>query len=207
MNSSVYFVCFSRNVDLTPKYKYTPGNVVRGNQTYAKENLAGASGHELQSVDRISTNLLARYLQISKRKNRQFGNVVPNIFHFYTRLITKLHGKTSCQLLIWFLVWDKLSHYTMLGINKIKNRLFYLHVQPCFLWCRNESYWEPHCPIFQNLAANVFKCYENRSTHLLVYLFLMPIVMAGCTRKDFLCITFDCPLRHYQAWNTDSKNK
>ena len=27
----------------------------------------------------------------------------------------------------------------------------------------------------------------------------MPLVMAGCTRKDFLCIPFGCPLRHYQA--------
>ena len=29
--------------------------------------------------------------------------------------------------------------------------------------------------------------------------FLMPLVMVGCTRKDFLCITFVCPFRHYQA--------
>ena len=34
-----------------------------------------ASGHELQSIDSMSTNLLSRYLQISKRKNQQFGNV------------------------------------------------------------------------------------------------------------------------------------
>ena len=77
-----------------------PGNVVRGNQNYANEILMEASSQELQSVDRMSTNLLSRYLQISKRENRQFGNVVPNSFHFYTRLITKLQGKTSCQLLI-----------------------------------------------------------------------------------------------------------
>ena len=77
----------------------TPGNVVSGNQNYANEILTGASGHDLQSVDRMSTNLLSRYLQISKRENRQFGNVVPNSFHFYKRLITKLHGKASCQLL------------------------------------------------------------------------------------------------------------
>ena len=77
-----------------------PGNVVRGNQNYANEILTGASGHELQSVDRMSTNLLSCYLQISKRENRQFGNVVPNSFHFYIRLITKLHRKTIGQLLI-----------------------------------------------------------------------------------------------------------
>ena len=77
-----------------------PGNVIRGNQNYANEILTGASGHELQSVDRMSTNLLSHHLQISSRENRQFGNVVPNSFYFYTRLITKLHGKTSCQLLI-----------------------------------------------------------------------------------------------------------
>ena len=43
----------------------TSGNVVRGNQNYANEILTGDSGHELQSVDRMSTNLLSRYLQIS----------------------------------------------------------------------------------------------------------------------------------------------
>ena len=30
--------------------------------------------------------------------------------------------------------------------------------------------------------------------------FLMPLVMVGCTRKDFLCITFVCPFPHYQAY-------
>ena len=40
--------------------------------------------------------------------------------------------------------------------------------------------------IYQTLAANVLKWYKNRSTHLFVYIFLMPLVMAGCTRKDFL---------------------
>ena len=80
----------------------TPANVVRGNQNYANEILTG--GHELQSVHWMLTNPLSRSLQISKRENRQFGNVFPNSFHFYTRLIPILHGKTSCQLLIWFLV-------------------------------------------------------------------------------------------------------
>ena len=79
-------------------YIHTPGNVIRGNQNYASEILTGASGHVLQSIDRMSTNLLSHYLQISKRENRQFGNVAPDSFHFYTRLIT--NGKTSCQLLI-----------------------------------------------------------------------------------------------------------
>ena len=37
---------------------YMPGNVVRGNQNYANEILTGASGHDLQSVDRMSPNLL-----------------------------------------------------------------------------------------------------------------------------------------------------
>ena len=75
----------------------------------------------------------------------------------------------------------------------------HFHVQPFFLWYRNESYWEPHCLIFPNLAANVVKCYKNRNTYLFVYLFQMPLVIAGCARKDFLCITFGCPLRHYQV--------
>ena len=44
--------------------------------------------------------MLSHYLQISKRENWHFGNVVPSSFHFYTRLITQLHGKTSYQLLI-----------------------------------------------------------------------------------------------------------
>ena len=71
----------------------------RGNQNYVNEILMGASGHELQTVDRMSTILLSRYLLISKRENRQLGNVVLNSFHFY-----KIGGKSSCQLLICFLV-------------------------------------------------------------------------------------------------------
>ena len=86
----------------------TPGNVESGNQNYTNEILMGASGHKLQSIDRMSTNLvITLFFQISKRESWQFGNVVPNSFHFYTRLITKLQGKTCCQHLIWFLVWDK----------------------------------------------------------------------------------------------------
>ena len=69
---------------------FTPDNVVRGNQNYANGLLTGASGHELQTVDRMSTNLLSRYLLIFKRENRQLGNVVLNSFHFYTRLIIKI---------------------------------------------------------------------------------------------------------------------
>ena len=37
-------------------------------------------------------------------------------------------------------------------------------------------------------------------TYLFFYHFQMPLVMAGCARKDFLCITFGCPLWHYQTW-------
>ena len=81
-----------------------PGNVIRGNQNYANEILMGASGHELQTIDRMSTNLLSRYLLIAKRENRQLGTVVLNSFLFYTRLITKICGKSSCQFLICFLV-------------------------------------------------------------------------------------------------------
>ena len=32
---------------------FTPDNVVRGNQNYANGILTGASGHELQTVDRM----------------------------------------------------------------------------------------------------------------------------------------------------------
>ena len=35
-----------------------PGNVVRGNQNYANEIPTGASGYDLQSVDRMSPDLL-----------------------------------------------------------------------------------------------------------------------------------------------------
>ena len=36
---------------------YTPGNAVRGNQSYANEIFSGASDHELLAVHRMSTNL------------------------------------------------------------------------------------------------------------------------------------------------------
>ena len=51
-----------------------PGNVVRAKQNYTNEIPTGASGHELQSVDRMSTNLLSRYLQIPKREIWQCGS-------------------------------------------------------------------------------------------------------------------------------------
>ena len=72
-----------------------PGNVVRGNQNYANEILTGASGHELQSTDGMSTNLLSRYLLISKRENMCLGNVVLKSFHFYTRLLIKVCGNQA----------------------------------------------------------------------------------------------------------------
>ena len=54
-----------------------PGNVVRGNQNYANEIRTGASGHELQTVDKMSALTQQTYylLIISKRENRQLGNV------------------------------------------------------------------------------------------------------------------------------------
>ena len=72
-----------------------PGNDVRSSQSYANEILTSASGHDLQAVHRISTNVLSCYLLISQRENRQFGNVVMNSFHFYTRLNTSSRGKTD----------------------------------------------------------------------------------------------------------------
>ena len=63
----------------------TPGNVVRGSQSYANEILTAASEHDLQAVHRMSTNLLSWYLLRSQRENRHFGNVFLNSFHFYTR--------------------------------------------------------------------------------------------------------------------------
>ena len=88
----------------------TPDNVVRGNQNYANKIL-----HELQTVDRMSTNLLSRYLLISKRENSQLGNVALNSFHFYTRLIVKLVKNQAVSFV--FVAKSNLSHYTLLGIN------------------------------------------------------------------------------------------
>ena len=116
-----------------------PGNVIRGNQNYANEVLTGASGHELQTVDRMSKNLLSCYLLISKRENRQFGKVVLNSFHFYTRLIIKIRGKSSCQLLICFLVRVKFIPLH-LAWDKLKIGRLSFHDQPFFLWCRKECY-------------------------------------------------------------------
>ena len=53
----------------------TPCNVVRDNRNYANEILMGASGHKLQTIDRLSTNLLSHCLLISERENRQLGSV------------------------------------------------------------------------------------------------------------------------------------
>ena len=33
----------------------------------------------------------------------------------------------------------------------------YFHAHTYFIWCRNESCWEPHCPISENLTAKVLK--------------------------------------------------
>ena len=88
----------------TEQSQYMPGNVIRCNKNYANEILVGSSGHGLQTVNRLSTNLLSCYLLISKRQNRHLGNAVLNRFHFYTRLIIKICGKSSCQLSICFLV-------------------------------------------------------------------------------------------------------
>ena len=45
------------DLDLFQPNLITPGNVVRGNQSYANEILTGVSGHELLAVHRMSTNL------------------------------------------------------------------------------------------------------------------------------------------------------
>ena len=115
----------------------TPCNVGMGNQNYANEILTGASGHELQTVDRMTTNLLSRYIVISKRESRQLGNVVLISFHFYTRVIIKNRGKSSCQLLICFLVRVRFIPLH-LARDKFKLGRLSFHAQPFFVWCRNE---------------------------------------------------------------------
>ena len=53
---------------------------------------------------------------------------------------------------------------------------------------------ENHIADFQNLAANV-KMIQEQEHSVCLHFFLIPLVMAGCTRKDFMCITFGCSLR------------
>ena len=76
----------------------TPGNVVRGSQSYV--NRMGASDYCLQTVHRMSTNVLTCYSLSTQKENRQLGNVVLNTFHFYTKLNRNSRGKTSGQRLI-----------------------------------------------------------------------------------------------------------
>ena len=35
---------------------------------------------------------------------------------------------------------------------------------------------------------------------MFVFIVLMSLVMAGCSRNDFFCITFSFPLQHYQPY-------
>ena len=48
---------------------------------------------------------------------------------------------------------------------------------PCpyvvYVECRNESYSEPHCTIYENLAAKVLKQLEKRRSYVFVFIFLM----------------------------------
>ena len=76
----------------------TPGNVVRGSQSYA--NRMGASGYCSQTVHRMSTNVLSCYSLSTQTENRQLGSVVLNTFHFYKKLNRNSRGKTSGQRLI-----------------------------------------------------------------------------------------------------------
>ena len=177
---------------------FTPGNVVRGNQNNDNEILTGASGHELRTVDRMLTNLLSRYLPISKRENRQLGNVVLNSFHFYTRLVIKIRGKSSCQLLICLLVWVKFIplHLALDQLNKKSAACLSMSNHFFFGAEINVFTTSPDSP--KSSCKHVKMMQEQE--HSPVYLhFLMPWVMAGCTRKDFLSIAFGFLLRHYQA--------
>ena len=64
----------------------TPGNVVRGIQSYANEILTAASGHDLHAVHRMSTNLLSWYLLCTQRENRhQYIWAMWFWIAFYTR--------------------------------------------------------------------------------------------------------------------------
>ena len=65
----------------------------------------------------LTTNLLSRYLLISKRENMQLGNVVLNSFNFYRRLIIKFVENQAVSFSFVFLSESNLSHYTLLGIN------------------------------------------------------------------------------------------
>ena len=63
-------------------FNYTPGNV-RGNQNYANEILTGASGHELQSDDRMSTNLsiIKLFTNFEERKSAIWQVWFPIVFN------------------------------------------------------------------------------------------------------------------------------
>ena len=95
-------------------------------------------------------NLLSHHLQISKRENRQFGNVVPNSFHFYTRLITKLHGKTSCRL-IWFLVRDKFIPLHIARDKVTKNPAAYISMSNHFFFGAEMKGIENHIARFSQI--------------------------------------------------------
>ena len=57
----------TRMIAKLPKLSHTPGNFGRNNQNDANGILTGASGYDLQTVDRMSTNLLGlkKYICVS----------------------------------------------------------------------------------------------------------------------------------------------
>ena len=113
-------------------YQYfTPGNVVRGNQNYANENLTAASGHELQTVDRMSANLLSRYLLISKREND--GQCGSQQFSFLYKTDNKKSWKIKGSAVNLFSCLSQIYLTTPCsGYIKLKIGSLSFHVQPFF---------------------------------------------------------------------------
>ena len=45
---------------------YTPGNVLRGNQSYANEFLTGASGHELLAIYNVNKSIIKLFTNLKE---------------------------------------------------------------------------------------------------------------------------------------------
>ena len=77
---------------------------------------------------------------------------------------------TEIATIDWFGRWGTSVFSENTTIFKLKIGHLSFHVHTFFVWYRNESYSEPHCPIFQNLATKVLKGLENGSTYIPILL-------------------------------------
>ena len=61
-------------------------------------------------------------------------------------------------------------------------KLLSFHVHTCFVWCRNESYSEPHCPISENQASDLLKHLEILNSYPFLYIFSSPEPLGSLVR-------------------------